>query len=88
MRDAIAEKDFAAFSELTMRDSNEMHACCLDTFPPISYMNDVSRQIQTLVHHINRLHARPVVSTRLGTLVANEIKTCKDISHKTKGIYY
>eukprot|EP01042_Synura_sphagnicola_P002674 gene2674-3242_t len=36
-----------------MSDSNQFHAICLDTFPPIFYMNDVSRAIIKLVHAIN-----------------------------------
>ena len=30
-----------------------MHAVCLDTYPPISYMTDVSRDIQRLCHAVN-----------------------------------
>ncbi|KAJ2633474.1 diphosphomevalonate decarboxylase [Coemansia sp. RSA 1290] len=53
MQNAIAARDFAAFAEITMRDSNQFHAVCLDTFPPISYMNDTSRAIVGLVHAFN-----------------------------------
>ncbi|KAI8806559.1 diphosphomevalonate decarboxylase [Cladochytrium replicatum] len=45
MKAAIAEKDFDAFAEITMRDSNQFHAVCLDTFPPIFYLTDVSRAV-------------------------------------------
>lgn len=38
MESYIIEKNFDAFCELTMTDSNQFHACCLDTFPPISYL--------------------------------------------------
>mmetsp|Transcript_8665 Transcript_8665/g.20038 ORF Transcript_8665/g.20038 Transcript_8665/m.20038 type:complete len:418 (-) Transcript_8665:232-1485(-) len=50
---AFLEKDFATFGKLTMQDSNELHAACLDTYPPIFYMNDVSRSIVRLVHAYN-----------------------------------
>ena len=40
MRKAIVEKDFATFAKETMMDSNSFHATCLDSFPPIFYMND------------------------------------------------
>lgn len=30
-----------------------MHAVCLDTYPPISYMTDISHDIQRLVHALN-----------------------------------
>jgi mevalonate pyrophosphate decarboxylase len=35
MERAIIERDFTAFAELTMQDSNQFHATCLDTYPPI-----------------------------------------------------
>ncbi|KAJ2768809.1 diphosphomevalonate decarboxylase [Coemansia nantahalensis] len=53
MQKAIAERDFATFAALTMQDSNQFHAVCLDTYPPISYMNDTSRSIAALVHAFN-----------------------------------
>jgi len=31
-----------------------MHAVCLDTFPPVSYLTDTSHAIIRLVHAINR----------------------------------
>lgn len=49
----ITERDFQGFGQLTMKDSNQFHATCLDTFPPISYLNDVSRRIIHLVHCFN-----------------------------------
>lgn len=54
MTEAIRKKDFAAFAELTMKDSNQFHATCLDTYPPIFYLNHVSQQIISLVHRYNK----------------------------------
>jgi len=53
LENAFLAKDFKKFGELTMKDSNQFHATCLDTFPPIFYMNDISRQIIRLVHAYN-----------------------------------
>ncbi|KAI9311585.1 diphosphomevalonate decarboxylase [Dichotomocladium elegans] len=53
MKKAIHERDFETFAELTMRDSNQFHAVCLDTYPPISYLNDTSRAIINLIHEYN-----------------------------------
>lgn len=50
---AIVEKDFKTFAELTMKDSNQMHAVCLDTYPPCIYMNDTSNSIINLIHSYN-----------------------------------
>ena len=36
-----------------MRDSNQLHAVCLDTFPPCVYMNATSHAVVDLVHAIN-----------------------------------
>ncbi|TDH17077.1 hypothetical protein EPR50_G00005210 [Perca flavescens] len=54
MIEAVRRKDFAAFAELTMKDSNQFHATCLDTYPPIFYLNSVSQQVINLVHRYNR----------------------------------
>ncbi|XP_017296719.1 diphosphomevalonate decarboxylase [Kryptolebias marmoratus] len=54
MIQAVRRKDFSAFAELTMKDSNQFHATCLDTYPPIFYLNSVSQQVIHLVHRYNR----------------------------------
>jgi diphosphomevalonate decarboxylase len=36
-----------------MMDSNSFHATCLDTFPPIFYLNDISRAAIKVVESIN-----------------------------------
>ncbi|PBC33576.1 Diphosphomevalonate decarboxylase [Apis cerana cerana] len=50
---AILQKDFKTFAEQTMKDSNQMHAACLDTYPPCVYMNDISHAIVDLIHAYN-----------------------------------
>ncbi|GAX25082.1 diphosphomevalonate decarboxylase [Fistulifera solaris] len=49
MEQACHARDFGTFAQLTMQDSNQFHATCLDTYPPIFYMNDISRQIVRIV---------------------------------------
>ncbi|RZC33384.1 diphosphomevalonate decarboxylase [Asbolus verrucosus] len=53
MIEAIKSKNFEAFAQLTMQDSNQFHSVCLDTYPPCFYMNDVSRAIIEMVHAYN-----------------------------------
>ncbi|XP_076043479.1 mevalonate diphosphate decarboxylase isoform X2 [Oratosquilla oratoria] len=53
MTQAIENKDWSTFCDLTIADSNEMHAVCLDTFPPCIYMNDTSHRVAALVHRYN-----------------------------------
>ncbi|VVB56505.1 Diphosphomevalonate decarboxylase [uncultured archaeon] len=50
---AIRSRDFSTMATLTMRDSNAMHATMLDTWPPVMYMNDISRAIVYAVHEYN-----------------------------------
>eukprot|EP00124_Ichthyophonus_hoferi_P000760 Ihof_evm2s31 gene=Ihof_evmTU2s31 len=50
---AITDKDFETFGRITMQDSNQFHAVCMDTYPPIFYMNDVSRAIVNLITQYN-----------------------------------
>ena len=61
MEKAIARRDFEAFAKVTMRDSNSFHATCLDTRPPIFYMNDVSlaaiRAVENLNERVERIAA-------------------------------
>lgn len=62
MEKSIKEKDFELFGEVTMRDSNSFHACCADTYPPIFYMNDVSRAAVRAVEKINEAAGRTVAA--------------------------
>ncbi|KAK4184139.1 vitamin B6 photo-protection and homoeostasis-domain-containing protein [Podospora australis] len=62
MEKAIAEKDFEKFAEVTMRDSNSFHATCADTYPPIFYMNDISRAAIRAVETINEKAGRTVAA--------------------------
>ncbi|KAM0687493.1 diphosphomevalonate decarboxylase [Conglomerata obtusa] len=49
----ISERDFISLGELSMRESNEMHAIFLDTFPPIMYLNEESLGVIEAVHYAN-----------------------------------
>jgi len=62
MKRAIEKRDFETFADLTMKDSNSFHAVCLDTSPPIFYLNDVSRAAIRVVLEINRLAGRKVAA--------------------------
>jgi len=50
---AIMEKDFETFGRITIQDSNQFHAICLDTYPPIFYMNDTSKSIVGVLSKYN-----------------------------------
>ena len=53
MRTAILERDFPAFAELTMKDSDHFHEVCHTTDPPIHYMNETSFDVVKLVRAFN-----------------------------------
>ncbi|XP_009792788.1 diphosphomevalonate decarboxylase 2 [Nicotiana tabacum] len=62
MEEAIQKRDFATFTHLTCADSNQFHAVCLDTSPPIFYMNDTSHRIISCVEKWNRSEGTPQVA--------------------------
>ncbi|KAI1869534.1 hypothetical protein JX265_006624 [Neoarthrinium moseri] len=62
MEAAIAARDFPKFAEVTMRDSNSFHATCADTYPPIFYMNDVSRAAVRAVEAINTAAGKTIAA--------------------------
>ncbi|KAK2140167.1 hypothetical protein LSH36_1457g00007, partial [Paralvinella palmiformis] len=53
---AILDKDFKTFAEETIKESNQMHAVCLDTYPPICYQTDTSHDIMRIIHAINKYY--------------------------------
>lgn len=53
MNAAIKERDFPSFAKVTMQDSNQFHAVCLDTYPPCTYLNDISHKIIKFIHQFN-----------------------------------
>ncbi|CCH42376.1 Diphosphomevalonate decarboxylase [Wickerhamomyces ciferrii] len=62
MKKSILDKDFTKFADLTMKDSNSFHATCLDSYPPIFYLNDTSKKIIKLVHSINEFYGKTVAA--------------------------
>ncbi|RZC78636.1 hypothetical protein C5167_002845 [Papaver somniferum] len=62
MEEAIKNRDFPSFAKLACVDSNQFHACCLDTSPPIFYMNDTSHKIISCVEKWNRAEGTPQVA--------------------------
>jgi diphosphomevalonate decarboxylase len=62
MEEAVRDRDFAKFAEVTMRDSNSFHASCADTYPPIFYMNDVSKAAIRAVESVNAAAGKTVAA--------------------------
>lgn len=50
---AVDEKNFPMLANVIMKESNQLHSICLDTFPPLHYITDASRiimQLLSLIH--------------------------------------
>ena len=62
LEEAIKKKDFEKFGILTMRDSNNMHAVMLDTYPPMIYLNDISKNIINAVTDLNKQEGKIVAA--------------------------
>ncbi|KAI4123623.1 MAG: hypothetical protein LQ347_006082, partial [Umbilicaria vellea] len=62
MEKAILERDFETFGKVTMAESNSFHATCLDTEPPIFYLNDVSRAAIRVVEGINKMAGKVIAA--------------------------
>ncbi|CAF1189943.1 unnamed protein product [Rotaria magnacalcarata] len=53
--EAIKNKDFNAFAKIVMMDSSQFHAVCMDTYPPVIYLNEQSKHLIHLVHAYNQM---------------------------------
>ncbi|VDN05287.1 unnamed protein product [Thelazia callipaeda] len=54
LKDAFREKNFERFAEIIMLESRQLHAVCLDTAPPLHYLNENSWHLMQLVHSLNK----------------------------------
>ena len=50
---AILSRDFPSFAEICMKESNQLHAICRDTYPPLQYLNDASQNVIQFVQAYN-----------------------------------
>jgi mevalonate pyrophosphate decarboxylase len=82
MEEAVKTCDFEEFAKLTCADSNQFHATCLDTSPPIFYLNDTSRRLIGLVERWNRFAGKPQVKGSTTSLLAVEklLQNCRKMS--------
>uniref|UniRef100_A0A0X3PZJ4 Diphosphomevalonate decarboxylase n=2 Tax=Schistocephalus solidus TaxID=70667 RepID=A0A0X3PZJ4_SCHSO len=59
---ALQRCDFSALAELTMRESNALHAACLDSWPPAIFLNETSFAVMQFVHIVNQHCGRTVLA--------------------------
>jgi diphosphomevalonate decarboxylase len=62
MKNAILEKDFETFADVTMAESNSFHSVCSDTKPPIFYLNSTSHAAIRVVEGINKAAGKTVAA--------------------------
>lgn len=55
---ALEERNFAVLAELVMRESNQLHALCLDSFPPIRYLDQRAYALIDAIHALNATQPR------------------------------
>ena len=51
---AILKKDHQKLFEIAMREANNLHAVMLDTWPPIIYLNDLSKKVIEAILDFNK----------------------------------
>ena len=55
LKKSLAEKNFNNLAEVVIKDSNNFHACCRDSYPSINYLNEQSDFIMKCVMTLNKL---------------------------------
>ena len=60
LRKCLKEKDFNSFAEIVIKDSNNFHACCRDSYPSINYLNEGSDYIMKCVFCLNKLYGQNI----------------------------
>jgi len=55
LKNSLKNKDFNSCAEIIIKDSNNFHACCRDTYPTINYLNEESEYIIKGVILLNKI---------------------------------
>jgi diphosphomevalonate decarboxylase len=62
LEQAILAKEFSRIGEIIMRDSNNMHATMLDTWPPVIYLTSASTGIMAGIQELNESHGEIIAA--------------------------
>ena len=60
IKKSLKEKDFNNFAEIIIKDSNNFHACCRDSYPSINYLNEESDFIMKIVMSLNEIYGKNI----------------------------
>ena len=55
LKKCLEKKDFNELAEIIIKDSNNFHACCRDSYPTINYLNQESEYIMKGVILLNKI---------------------------------
>lgn len=67
-----------------MKESNQLHAVCLDTSPPLFYMNQYSKHIVNLVRDVNSKQTDPLAAYSIDAGFHVMVFTMKENVEKVK----
>ncbi|KAL2423355.1 Diphosphomevalonate decarboxylase mvd1 [Exophiala dermatitidis] len=84
---AIHDRDFETFARITMQDSNSFHAICLDSWPPIHYLNDVSRAAMSAVETANRKAGKLIAAYTFDAGPNAVIYYLEEHTHQVAGVF-
>ena len=60
LKKSLKEKDFSNLAEVIIKDSNNFHACCRDSYPTINYLNEESDFIMKCVYTLNKINEKNI----------------------------
>jgi diphosphomevalonate decarboxylase len=83
---AVSKRDLNALAELIMRDSNNMHATMMDTWPPIMYLTDVSKQVIYAIHDLNKGKGKNIAGYTFDAGPNPHIITTDDYKEEVLGV--
>ena len=84
LKQAFCDKDFNTFSRVTIQESNQLHAVCLDTMPAIFYMNQSSNHICNLVRDLNAAQEDNIAAYSIDAGFHVQVFTMKENAQKVK----
>ncbi|CDW88718.1 diphosphomevalonate decarboxylase [Stylonychia lemnae] len=58
----LENRDFNSFAEITIKETNQLHAVCLDSYPPIFYINERTKKIIKQALKINKEKGKNIVA--------------------------
>ena len=60
LKKSLEKKDFNSLAEIIIKDSNNFHACCRDSYPTINYLNTESEYIIKAVMLLNKIYGKNI----------------------------